>query len=318
MTRTTDFDQLLNILRSGTVPPDELARLARAWKPDRDPPFLDFVAGPVTASVGTAEFHPSHPDDATATFATPDPAGLATPPADEPSTPGGTTADYRPGPSAFPLPPAPPGGRYVPLRLHRSGGLGSVWVARDTVVGRDVALKTLRPDRRPGSAEEAGFIREAQLTGRLEHPCVVPVYDLPPTRAGAGPCYVMRFVAGRTLAEATAAYHAARAAGTADPLALVALLDAVVTVARAVGFAHGRGVLHRDLKGQNVVLGDHGEVFLLDWGLAVDEADAAAGGGMELPTDRGQRESGVSSNHEETHRWPVPARSTPRSSSSRP
>src|SRR5205085_12666750 len=105
----------------------------------------------------------------------------------------------------------------------------------------------------------------------------VPRSDLPPARPGAGPCYVMRFVAGRTLAEATAAYHKARAAGAADPLALAGLLDAVVTVARAVGFAHDRGVLHRDLKGQNVVLGDHGEVFLLDWGLAIDEADAGAG-----------------------------------------
>lgn len=288
MTRTSDFDQLLNLLRGGAVPPDELARLARAWQPDRDPPFFDFVAGPVTASVGTAEFHPADPGDATATYATPDPAGLPTPhatPAGEPSTPGGTTAEFKPGQPTFPLPPAPPGGRYVPLRLYASGGLGSVWVTRDTVVGRDVALKTIRPDRRVGSAEEAGFVREAQLTGRLEHPCVVPVYDLPPTRPGAGPCYVMRFVAGRTLAQATAAYHTARAAGPADPLALAALLDAVVTVARAVGFAHGRGVLHRDLKGQNVVLGDHGEVFLLDWGLAIEESDAAAGGGLSSGWD---------------------------------
>src|SRR5262249_37783185 len=86
------------------------------------------------------------------------------------------------------------------------------------------------------------------------------------------PCYAMRFVAGRTLAEAVTRFHEDRAAGRAGRLDLVALLDAFVAVCRAVAFAHARNVLHRDLKGQNVVLGDFGEGFLLAWGLA-KEAD---------------------------------------------
>ena len=176
-----------------------------------------------------------------------------------------TPSDLTPAPAAG----GPPvgAGRYQVLRLHRAGGLGQVWLARDTAVGRDVALKTLRPDRAGQPGPSARFVREARVTGQLEHPCVVPLYDL-----GAGrrpdPCYVMRFVAGRTLAEAAADYHRGRAAGRAGPLDLAGLLDAFVAVCRAVAFAHARGVLHRDLKGQNVVLGEFGEVFLLDWGLA--------------------------------------------------
>src|SRR5262249_1335507 len=146
---------------------------------------------------------------------------------------------------------------------------------------RDVALKTLRPDRPADPGTRARFVREARVTGRLEHPCVVPLYDLIDAPGGP-PFYAMRFVAGRTLTEAAEAYHRARAAGRAGPLELAALLDAFVAVCRAVAFAHARGVLHRDLKGQNVVLGDYGEVFLLDWGLAkaVGEEEAHATSAM--------------------------------------
>ena len=78
----------------------------------------------------------------------------------------------------------------------------------------------------------------------------------------------MRFVSGRTLAEAVADYHRRRAEGKAGPLDLNTLLDAFVSVCRAVAFAHSRNFLHRDLKGQNIIVGEYGEVFLLDWGLA--------------------------------------------------
>jgi tetratricopeptide (TPR) repeat protein len=78
----------------------------------------------------------------------------------------------------------------------------------------------------------------------------------------------MRFIKGGTLGQATRAYHKDRAAGTADPLGLVKLLGAFIGVCHAVGYAHSRGIIHRDLKGQNVVLGDFGEVIVLDWGLA--------------------------------------------------
>src|SRR5262249_53344138 len=85
---------------------------------------------------------------------------------------------------------------------------------------------------------------------------------------GRQPFYTMRFVKGRTLSEAARAYHDKRLAGQADALELPVLLNAFVTVCNTVAYAHSRGVIHRDLKGQNVILGDFGEVVVLDWGLA--------------------------------------------------
>src|SRR4029078_6161692 len=85
---------------------------------------------------------------------------------------------------------------------------------------------------------------------------------------GHQPFYTMRFVKGRTLSEAIRDYHVRRRSGRAGPLDLLTLLKAFVVVCNAVAYAHARGVIHRDLKGQNVVLGDFGEVIVLDWGLA--------------------------------------------------
>ena len=93
----------------------------------------------------------------------------------------------------------------------------------------------------------------------------MPVYEL---GEGDAPYYTMRFVRGRTLSEAIRAYHKKRAAGEADLVGMVKLLTAFVGVCHAVAYAHSRGIIHRDLKGQNVVLGDFGEVIVLDWGLA--------------------------------------------------
>jgi PAS domain S-box-containing protein len=162
----------------------------------------------------------------------------------------------------------PPHERYARVRLHATGGIGRVWLARDGDLGRDVALKELRPERAEQAALWARFLQEAQITGQLEHPGVVPVYELARRPDDRQPFYTMRFVKGRTLSEAARAYHEARLAGRADALGLPALLNAFVTVCNTVAYAHSRGVIHRDLKGQNVILGDFGEVVVLDWGLA--------------------------------------------------
>jgi PAS domain S-box-containing protein len=181
--------------------------------------------------------------------------------------------------------------RYSRLRLHASGGIGRVWLARDRDLGRDVALKELRPERAGQAALGARFLQEARITGQLEHPGVVPVYELARRRDDQQPFYTMRFVKGRTLSEAARAYHRKRAAGEADALDLPALLNAFVTVCNTVAYAHSRGVIHRDLKGQNVILGDFGEVVVLDWGLAKrlgrPDADSAAG----IPQDAGAEDS---------------------------
>jgi eukaryotic-like serine/threonine-protein kinase len=281
MPEPADLERLLSALRAGLINPARLASELAAWPAARRAELAALleaqgvVTGEYDALPGTitASFEPvgTDPDATTDHVSTP--------------APGGTTETATVAPAGA----APAAGhsrtaRYQLVRVHRCGGLGQVWIARDTAIGRDVALKTLRPDRRTDPGARARFVREARVTGRLEHPCVVPLYDLI-DRPGSQPFYAMRFVAGRTLAEAVEAYHQARAAGRAGPLDLAALLDAFVAVCRAVAFAHARGVLHRDLKGHNVVLGDYGEVFLLDWGLAKKASEPDPPGAAALDDD---------------------------------
>jgi serine/threonine-protein kinase len=174
--------------------------------------------------------------------------------------------------------------RYTLSRLHATGGIGRVWLARDASLARDVALKELRPERAANPAVSARFLREARITGQLEHPGIVPIYEVGQRPEDQTPFYTMRFVRGRTLAEAARAYHERRRRGEAGPLELRQLLGDFVGVCHAVAYAHSRGVLHRDLKPSNVVLGDYGEVIVLDWGLArllaETEADTAP---LEVP-----------------------------------
>jgi tRNA A-37 threonylcarbamoyl transferase component Bud32/tetratricopeptide (TPR) repeat protein len=294
MDPTDDLRLLLRGLADGLVDPNLLALVAADW--DGRPGLMPFLArrGVIAADdlARLAEETSVHPGRAAAGEAPSTTVG-ATPAVRPPADPNGRapagtrtfdparpraepTTTFDPPRGRWPGPAAPGNGRYQVIRHHRTGGLGQVWLARDTVVGREVALKTLRPDRASGPDVRARFVREARVTGQLEHPGIVPLYDLVGDEDDA--FYVMRFVSGRTLAEATADYHRRRAAGEATPLDLADLLDAFVAVCRAVAFAHARGVLHRDLKGQNVVLGEYGEVFLLDWGLG-----KSAGAGPDTP-----------------------------------
>ncbi len=168
--------------------------------------------------------------------------------------------------------------RYTLTRLHATGGIGRVWVARDRELDRHVALKELRPERANQRTLWARFVQEARVTGQLEHPGIVPVYELGRHADTQQPYYTMRFVKGRTLSEAARSHHRERQAGLADALEFPVLLNAFVMVANTIAYVHSRGILHRDLKGQNVVLGDFGEVVVLDWGLAklIDQPDDAA------------------------------------------
>jgi PAS domain S-box-containing protein len=181
--------------------------------------------------------------------------------------------------------------RYARTCLHATGGIGRVWLAHDRDLRRDVALKEIRPERAGEAGLRARFLQEARVTGQLEHPGVVPVYELIRQPGGGQPFYTMRFVKGRTLSEAARAWHEARRAGRADSLAMLSLLNAFAAVCNTVAYAHSRGVIHRDLKGQNVVLGDFGEVVVLDWGLAklVGRPEEAADGAprAERPEDSG-------------------------------
>jgi len=171
--------------------------------------------------------------------------------------------------------------RYELIRRHAVGGIGHVWVARDLDLGREVALKELREERvhSPNIADR--FLREARITGQLQHPGIVPVYELVPGNLKASeespPFYTMRFVQGRTLTDAIREYHRKKSLGMATALGITALLNAFVSVCHTVAYAHSRGVIHRDLKGQNIVVGDFGEVVVLDWGMA-----KVLGGSTEL------------------------------------
>jgi serine/threonine-protein kinase len=159
-------------------------------------------------------------------------------------------------------------GPYTLARVHAQGGIGVVWAARDPELDREIALKELRPEQAGKPAVLARFLEEARITGKLEHPGIVPVYQLARRTEEQSTFYTMRLVRGPTLNDAIRAYHQKREAGRAGPLDLRELLGAFVGVCNAVAYAHSRGVIHRDLKGQNVVLGDFGEVMVLDWGLA--------------------------------------------------
>jgi PAS domain S-box-containing protein len=161
-----------------------------------------------------------------------------------------------------------PGERYTLTRLHATGGIGRVWLASDRELGREVALKELRPERADDARLWARFLQEARVTGQLEHPGVVPVYELARRPKDRQPYYTMRFVRGRTLSEAATDYHRKRQAGQAGTFEILDLLNAFVTVCNTVAYAHSRGIIHRDLKCQNVILGDFGDVVVLDWGLA--------------------------------------------------
>jgi len=160
-----------------------------------------------------------------------------------------------------------PAARFRVLRFHKQGGLGQIYVARDEELGRDVALKEIRPDKIAEADLRSRFVLEAEITGGLEHPGIVPVYSLG-TYDDGRPFYAMRFVEGDSLMEAVAAYH--RGHPRPDPTAVEfrKLLGRFVDVCEAIAFAHSKGVLHRDLKPHNVMLGRYGETLLIDWGLA--------------------------------------------------
>jgi Tfp pilus assembly protein PilF/tRNA A-37 threonylcarbamoyl transferase component Bud32 len=164
----------------------------------------------------------------------------------------------------------PEGPRFRVLRLHARGGLGEVHIAFDAELGREVALKEIQAPRADDPASRIRFVREAEVTGRLEHPGVVPVYSLG-RHADGRPYYAMRLVQGDTLHEAIQRFHVADEARR-DPgeraLAFRGLLARFVAVCQAAAYAHSKGVLHRDLKPANILLGPYGETLLVDWGLA--------------------------------------------------
>ena len=152
------------------------------------------------------------------------------------------------------------GDRYVVHELLGRGGMGAVYRAYDAVLGRDVALKVLASEAEAPSVA-ARMAREAKVLARLEHPGIVAVHDAGTLEDGR-PFYVMRLVRGRQL------YDYASAAGRGE------LFRVFLRICDAVAYAHARYVIHRDLTPANVMVGEFGEVLVLDWGIAKVAGDA--------------------------------------------
>src|SRR5262245_7683072 len=147
------------------------------------------------------------------------------------------------------------GGRYRLGPCIASGGMGEVFAAHDLQFGRDVAIKRIRTGR-PSSTMIERFLREAMVQGRLEHPAIVPVHEIGSDADGL-PYLVMKKITGKPLRRVLE-----------DGAPLQRVLRAFADVCLAVEFAHVRGVVHRDLKPDNIMLGEYGEVYVLDWGVA--------------------------------------------------
>ena len=171
-------------------------------------------------------------------------------------------------PSPIPRTASSAVGRYRILRSHARGGLGLIWVALDRQLNRLVALKEMRPGVASDPTSRAKFEDEAEITGRLEHPGIVPVYSLG-AQADGRPFYAMRLVQGDDLRSAIERYHRRAPDDPARHLDLNDLIRRLIDVCNAIAYAHSRGVLHRDIKPGNIMLGKYGETLVVDWGLAL-------------------------------------------------
>ncbi len=195
----------------------------------------------------------SQPSDPLRT--TPEPTGTYPPAAasgDVTSPPSGPSDGAAPAPECA--------GRCLLLGEIARGGMGVIFRAHDPELGREVAVKVLLESRQDHDDLERHFLEEAQIGGQLQHPGVVPVYDvgrLPDDR----PFFTMKLVEGRTLA----ALLKERDTPAHD---LPRFLKIFEQVCQAMAYAHSKGVLHRDLKPANVMVGAFGEVQVMDWGLA--------------------------------------------------
>lgn len=185
--------------------------------------------------------------------------------------------------------------RFRKLSLHARGGLGELFLAEDLELGRTVILKEIQ-DRHVNSANSRGrFIKEAIVTGGLEHPNIVPVYGLG-TYADGRPYYAMRFIHGVSFREAIQQYYGTRGGGDSPRrhLEFRNLLKRFVDACNAVAYAHDNRVLHRDLKPDNIMIGKFGETLVVDWGLAKSM-------GVSEPESRESDESSTSGTASGSH-----------------
>lgn len=174
--------------------------------------------------------------------------------------------------------PNPNPSRYTVIERIARGGMGEVWRLQDHQLERTLALKVMHPSLAGHATSRERFRTESRVTARLDHPGIIPVLDAGETPEGRL-WYLMREVGGGTTLRPR--LDIPRREGVPDPIGLRAAVEAIQRVAQTLAHAHARGVVHRDLKPDNVLLGRHGEVIVLDWGLALELG--RAGGGAATP-----------------------------------
>jgi eukaryotic-like serine/threonine-protein kinase len=194
--------------------------------------------------------------------------------------------------------PPPPGAalqeRFTFGRLLGRGGMGEVQQAVDRGLRRSVAVKTLRQADVPSELRPR-FLAEARITAQLEHPNILPLYSLE-RAADGGMAFVMRLVEGGTLAEFMGKVCKSHESGYVKPQhRLEARLEHFLKVCEAIDYAHSRGVVHRDIKPENIMIAAHGQVYVMDWGLALvmgerkgDAAPATAPVSLEVTGQTGR------------------------------
>ena len=181
------------------------------------------------------------------------------------------------------------GSRYELVEFITRGGMGEVWLARDLELNRTVLLKQVLPKYAQNPESRANFLRETRTGANLEHPGIVPVYDIG-QHPGGQLFQVMRYFRPGSLHKKIASYHLAHPESI-DELAFRAILGHFATACRAIDYVHSRGIHHLDIKPQNIVTGDFGETQIIDWGLArVTDGDML----VKVTTESGRLGSGSS------------------------
>ncbi|MBM3198893.1 MAG: serine/threonine protein kinase, partial [Chlamydiae bacterium] len=160
-------------------------------------------------------------------------------------------------------------GPYKILRKMASGGMGDIFLAEDPLCHRKLALKRIRADRRKQEGLRERFLKEAQIAAKLSHPCIIPIYQIHISEEEV--YYTMPLVEGSTLKEILqTTREQEKEGGSHHPIgsSLLALMRIFLHIGQAMAYAHDKGVLHKDLKPENIIIGPYGEVLILDWGLA--------------------------------------------------
>lgn len=185
-------------------------------------------------------------------------------------------------------------GSFADLNLIGMGGMGTVFAAKDSLFYRNVALKIMRSELRNQEKNVNSFIREARITAQIDHPNIVPVYNLGVFRE-MGPYFSMKKIDGITLSEVLK--HLENNDEEYEKnYSLRHRLEIFINICNGVAFAHSKGVVHCDLKPGNIMLGDYGEVFIMDWGMAIyrSEKDSSAENRKIYLGDKAGKDCGMS------------------------